>query len=131
VITLYRAYSADDELLYIGISANVTKREKAHRYSSEWCTTDVRFVPGETFVERKDARAAEKAAIRAELPSCNIDGVDHMNTPEHLAYIKAVVDAAPPLSDAQRTKLAALLRPGAEAAFPRSAADAATDGAVA
>ena len=34
-----------------------------------------------------------------------------MTVVEMRAYIKEIVDEAPPLSDAQRTKLAELLRP--------------------
>lgn len=85
---------------------------------------------------RSPRRATERARV-AGLTSTL--GADHPRTRAAVRDFRALaledhilesLATAPPLSAAQRTKLAALLRPGAEAAFPRSGADVASDGAV-
>jgi predicted GIY-YIG superfamily endonuclease len=67
---LYRHFSADGALLYIGISLAVTKRLSDHVAHSHW-SDDIARVEISWFPSRKEALAAEKAAIGKEKPKHN------------------------------------------------------------
>ncbi|MFC9987835.1 GntR family transcriptional regulator [Streptomyces globisporus] len=69
---LYRLYDTDDALLYIGISNNPGFRWKAHLYSDskKWAPLATRRTD-EWFETRREALAAEAAAIQAERPRFN------------------------------------------------------------
>jgi len=67
---LYRFYSADGTLLYIGITANLPTRLKTHGRTQPWWD-DVFRTTVEHFSCRSNVTAAEKAAIINEQPLYN------------------------------------------------------------
>jgi hypothetical protein len=67
---VYRLFH-DEELLYIGIAENVLSRMKQHEATEFWWT-DVNSLAFSEFPSRQSAEAAEKLAIRCELPAHNI-----------------------------------------------------------
>lgn len=67
---LYRLYSADGDLLYVGMTLNPlgripTHKRKAWGKSIASCTT-------ERFPDRESAKAAERSAIHHEKPRYNL-----------------------------------------------------------
>jgi prophage antirepressor-like protein len=68
---LYRFYTADGELLYIGISWQVATRMGSHRATQRWWQ-NVAVVRFEWYPDRESAVVAEKKAIQTERPRCNI-----------------------------------------------------------
>src|SRR6266566_4584305 len=72
---VYRAYAADDRLLYIGSTANPERRVRRHQRGAEWASEVARW-SYEEYPTLEAARAAEKAAIWDESPECNVDGLD-------------------------------------------------------
>ena len=71
--TLYRLFNADGDLLYIGISANVMARFRTHAGEKHWWH-EVASMRVEHHQSRKEASAAEVAAIKAEKPLHNVQG---------------------------------------------------------
>lgn len=67
---LYRAYDANDQLLYIGISHQVLARFDQHAHTSEW-SDQCSYVILEHYQFRRQALAAEKIAIQNENPKYN------------------------------------------------------------
>lgn len=71
--SLYRAFGADDTLLYIGCSRSVDKRLREHRRSSAWFVDasriDIDPLPAGT--TRAEAEELELHAIAAERPPHN------------------------------------------------------------
>jgi predicted GIY-YIG superfamily endonuclease len=67
---LYRYYSEDGELLYVGISINPILRLQQHQQAS-WCE-QVSHIDIERFESRAEALQAEAEAIRNESPAYNI-----------------------------------------------------------
>lgn len=67
---LYRFYNGQQDLLYVGISGNVSKRCDQHRLRSEWWN-DTEFLTVEWFDTRMQAFNAETAAIKVERPLHN------------------------------------------------------------
>ena len=68
--SLYRHFSADGELLYVGVSLNTVARLVAHQHRSEWFDK-IASITIEKFESRDAAEAAETAAIKAEAPKFN------------------------------------------------------------
>lgn len=68
---LYRHFDKDGALLYVGISLNAVQRLAQHRDASHWFA-DIASVKVEWFADRKEALAAERAAITAENPQHNL-----------------------------------------------------------
>lgn len=69
---LYRFYSADQTLLYVGISNNPLRREVSHHSRAEWIhLADLTRTVVEWYDRRQDALEAEAAAIRSENPLFN------------------------------------------------------------
>lgn len=68
---LYRHYDAVSNLLYIGISLSATYRLRQHKSSTQWANDAVRMET-EWFDTRKEAEAAEIAAIKNEKPKFNV-----------------------------------------------------------
>lgn len=70
---LYRHFSADGRLLYVGISLCAIGRLAQHRQTAHWfgeiSRVDVEWLPS-----RRDALKAEAEAIRKESPMHNIAG---------------------------------------------------------
>jgi len=67
---LYRFFGADDLLLYIGITNSVPRRFDQHGDKPWW--TQVERSTLEHYPSRREALAAEKAAIQAEKPVWNV-----------------------------------------------------------
>ena len=68
--SLYRHFSADGELLYVGVSLNTVARLVAHQHRSEWFDK-IASITIEKFESRDAAEAAEITAINAEAPKFN------------------------------------------------------------
>lgn len=69
--TLYRHYSIEHELLYVGISSRPMQRHSEHRRDDPWWT-QVHHTTLEHFTTRQAALDAEKLAIQTEHPRLNI-----------------------------------------------------------
>lgn len=72
---LYRLYNEANELLYIGIAFNPTRRYNQHRKTKTWWPEVARKEVC-WYENRTEAEDAEDAAIRDERPRYNIDGVE-------------------------------------------------------
>lgn len=68
---LYRHFDAVGAVLYIGIATHPEKRAAQHRIESAWASKSHR-VELEWFDTRREAMAAERAAIQAESPPFNV-----------------------------------------------------------
>lgn len=68
---LYRFYAADDQLLYIGITADPPVRFRSHGATKRWWA-EVANVRLEHHADRDALAVAERDAIRAERPRYNI-----------------------------------------------------------
>lgn len=75
---LYRYYNKDDELLYVGVTADNTKRESQHRRDSFWFG-EIAFARYEYFDTREEVLEAEAKAIASEQPKHNVKGT-HRDT---------------------------------------------------
>lgn len=79
---LYRAFTKDGTLLYVGISGRWSERLHQHEKESEWFErTD--YVLIRRFPDRESVAAAEKAAIRAEKPIYNKQHSQEWQSPQH------------------------------------------------
>lgn len=67
---VYRAYDADERLLYVGISMNLDGRLSKHRSSAWWPL--VEEITIQWFDGREAAKAAEREAILNESPIYNL-----------------------------------------------------------
>jgi hypothetical protein len=70
---VYRMYSADDVLLYVGMAYEVSVRENVHRYTTPW-GDQIDRVEVTEYPTRSEAAAAESEAIRTERPRWNSKG---------------------------------------------------------
>lgn len=68
---LYRFFDADDDLMYVGISATPWERWRQHRGEKPWWH-EIANITIERFPNRDAALEAERAAIRSESPLYNI-----------------------------------------------------------
>jgi hypothetical protein len=73
--TLYRLFSADDALLYVGVTGNVKTRMAYHSTDKPWWP-EVARMEVESHPSRTAAETAEDHAIAGERPRYNIAGVD-------------------------------------------------------
>lgn len=71
--TLYRAFDAEDRLLYVGVSGNVFIRLTEHEANAAWTAYAVR-IQLERYATREEALTAEAEAILTEDPVWNMDG---------------------------------------------------------
>lgn len=71
--TLYRHFSEDGTLLYIGASLNFCQRHEMHRDVSPWFDSVVKITL-EHFETRADLLTAELEAIKNEIPKNNYAG---------------------------------------------------------
>jgi excinuclease UvrABC nuclease subunit len=69
---LYRHFSKDKTLLYIGISKNVTERSFKHKRQSSWFDEVVNVSCEPISKNLDDALVAEKSAIKNENPKFNV-----------------------------------------------------------
>ena len=93
---LYRLYSAQDELLYVGISGRIDRRMDGHAISQPWWG-DVARAEATWHDTREAADTAETAAILAEGPRYNIAKTG--NTPRRAARKSQPPPASPDTSD--------------------------------
>ena len=70
---LYRAFTEEGDLLYVGISLSVFSRLSAHKKTAEWFEKCSR-IDVETFPNRSQAEKAEMKAIKTEFPKFNKQG---------------------------------------------------------
>jgi predicted GIY-YIG superfamily endonuclease len=68
---LYRIFGVSDFLLYVGISNDFGRRWKQHAREQPWWDERRRLTVDEWFPFRSEAKAAERAAIKAEHPKYN------------------------------------------------------------
>lgn len=137
--TLYRAFDADNVLLYVGVTENLKKRQGQHRRSSDWFPDAARWTE-DAYPERDAALTAERTAIATENPLYNDQGADHSacEHPRCLAKrakarekLRADIDrrvaeliaAAPPITDEQRQAAVAILGPVLRAQADRRRAE--------
>lgn len=71
-VAVYRMYSAQGELLYVGQSALPQNRLMQHRLGADW-VREVATITVAWFDSRKDATEAEMAAIKFEGPRFNLE----------------------------------------------------------
>lgn len=69
--TLYRFFDKGDELLYIGLTADVGRRVAQHRDGRPWWVEVVRITL-EQFPDRRSVIEAERNAIKTERPKYNV-----------------------------------------------------------
>ena len=67
---LYKHYDKEDNLLYIGVTEDITRRNSEHKCSSPWFKNVVR-ISEEIFESRDIALTEEKNQIAAEVPCFN------------------------------------------------------------
>ena len=67
---VYRCYTKDGSLLYVGFTSQLLTRLTDHRRTSVWWLQIYR-VAYESFTERIEALAAERHAIKTEHPRYN------------------------------------------------------------
>jgi predicted GIY-YIG superfamily endonuclease len=91
---LYRHFSADGTLLYIGDSLNSINRLTQHKQNADWFH-DISRVEVEKFSNRNTALAAERRAIKTENPKHNIrlQRHDKMTNAPKVPEIKNDIDA--------------------------------------
>jgi predicted GIY-YIG superfamily endonuclease len=68
---VYKLWSADKVLLYVGISKSLMTRIDQHAKGKEWAE-EIETVTAKAYPSRDSARAAEIQAIKAENPQYNI-----------------------------------------------------------
>lgn len=87
---LYRAFDADGQLLYIGVSYDVAQRhvQHCHDVSQPWWRWTVARITTEQHPSRLEAEQAERAAIAAESPVWNISHAAEGWTTRHFALWK-------------------------------------------
>lgn len=80
---LYRAYGADDALIYVGISTDPARRWKEHACEKQWWRDEVHRKTFEWYDSNEDAARAEAAAIRNESPTRNLTLPDLDGSPNY------------------------------------------------
>jgi excinuclease UvrABC nuclease subunit len=68
---VYRMFSVDGKLLYIGCTSKIFARLKSHEDMHVWAT-DIAQISVEWLADKNDALAAEKTAIENEGPEWNL-----------------------------------------------------------
>lgn len=76
---VYRHFAADGSLLYVGMTLCLASRLRGHLSDSAWAR-EISRIEIERYATRKQAAAAEHAAIVSELPRYN-------RAPKHLLFI--------------------------------------------
>ena len=75
---IYRCFSADDRLLYVGCTSDVAARMRSHEVSvhgsahSAFVTERTAYYTVQRFTDKAAARKAERLAIASERPLINI-----------------------------------------------------------
>lgn len=92
---VYRHFSNNGTLLYVGVSASVMSRLFDHRDGAHWYD-DVTRVDLEWFPNRKAALAAERKAIKEEFPAYNNIMSGNDMTTHAMEYLLELRDDPPP-----------------------------------
>jgi predicted GIY-YIG superfamily endonuclease len=71
MVTVYRLYSATDDLLYVGITNSIIHRFGQHLATKPWFP-EVSRATFQHFASRVEAHEAERRAVRTERPRHNI-----------------------------------------------------------
>lgn len=87
--TLYRMYAANGDLLYIGITADIGARLKAHGRQQPWWTEVSTITLHHHLNGREALETAEMSAIGAEQPRYN---VRRWRASEHASQHSVLVD---------------------------------------
>ena len=74
-LTLYRLFSADNELLYVGMTGGPMLRIFHHSSYMPWWGEVVTIRLERGFISREELAAAEREAIRVEQPRYNVAGI--------------------------------------------------------
>ena len=69
--TLYRAFNANGELLYIGVTSDFKSRRKQHKITAPWRKQAATWTTEYVGCHFSDAITAERRAIVAEQPRYN------------------------------------------------------------
>ena len=88
-VALYRHFDKDDQLLYIGVSANTMARLSQHQQTAQWLIKAVKMTT-EWFRDRQIALEAEKIAIEKEKPIHNIKHNAAVHPPAALKTLKTI-----------------------------------------
>lgn len=111
-IALYRLYSDEGVLLYIGTAKNPLRRWLEHADSKEWWD-EVHTFRTEWHPSLEHARAAERSAIHAERPRYNVvHSIDRSRTrlvPLDPARTEVSITEAAQLLDVSRQRVHALI----------------------
>lgn len=87
---VYRAFDAQDRLLYVGCSVEVDARLRYHQQHAAWWVFAVR-IEREEFADQDAALQAEAAAIATEHPRWNVIG----RSPDHPdGYMSRIQDGS-------------------------------------
>lgn len=70
---LYRLYSAEDHLIYVGVTTDPKARFRQHRADKSWWP-EVAMKDVEWYVDSESALSEERRLIRDELPRYNARG---------------------------------------------------------
>lgn len=103
---LYRHFSQDGELLYVGITARFPDRIAHHSRHARWWA-DVARIEIETFPDRESVLAAEAKAIKTEFPVFNI----RLKEVERVECAPAPAWSNPAKVDPARPKPMRIMRP--------------------
>lgn len=76
---LYRFFSDEGELLYVGITMNPSARWPKHAATKQWWH-EIETITVETFDSRAEVLTAEKEAIKTERPTYNIVHAEPVKT---------------------------------------------------
>jgi hypothetical protein len=122
---VYRAYGADDRLLYVGMTDDVGQRLKGHRYQGSVWLVEMAYHTVESYPDRDSAHIAEIEAIISESPLYDVQPgtarrkhrprprskivSEFKPDPKLRELIKREAESDPPLSAEQRNRLAILL----------------------
>ena len=91
--TLYRCWSEAGDLLYVGITSNLTSRLKQHKYGTDWFPQVAR-VTATAHPDRMSALVAEAQAIETESPLHNRPPKYSTELPS-VEWVEAAAPAAP------------------------------------
>jgi predicted GIY-YIG superfamily endonuclease len=73
---LYRHYDKDNNLLYVGVTDSIERRQKDHKSRAHWYDK-ITSVTTEDYATRVEALEAERLAIINEKPLANIQGLSN------------------------------------------------------
>ncbi len=121
---LYRFFSADDSLLYVGTTCNPAARFRRHGSEKEWWS-GVERIMIEHFPSLDSVLVAERKAIEDENPLHNIEFKCRATSAEKKKLFRSVRRAAEKATTASETRQAAIIAALEVGCSVRQVADAA------